>query len=236
MQDEAGQAAVDMRDDLGVGRPAVLQHVLDQVDAAARAIELVAEHHIGRTGRRAEAAMHAFAQDLLRLRDMRIGELRGGEIGLHRSARIRAGVQDAARIERCLHRAGRARRGRRRLRLEHRDRRAIGGERAPASRGRRRRARAAHGVAASGSSSRSQISPPPQSRKPSTAGHARGQRHHARRPSGGTETRQTGAVRIAQNGATVAHVAPERARAASPSSLVDAARGPSSVRRCAVAR
>ena len=34
---EAGQAAVDMGDDLLVGRPAVLQHVLDQVDAAARA-------------------------------------------------------------------------------------------------------------------------------------------------------------------------------------------------------
>ena len=63
---EAGQAAVDMGDDLLVGRPAVLQHVLDQVDAAARAVELVAERHIGRTGRGAEAAMHAFAQDASR--------------------------------------------------------------------------------------------------------------------------------------------------------------------------
>ena len=34
---EAGQAAVDMGDDLLVRRAAVLQHVLDQVDAAARA-------------------------------------------------------------------------------------------------------------------------------------------------------------------------------------------------------
>ena len=72
---EAGQAAVDMRDDLLVGGPAVLQHVLDQVDSPARRIQFVAEHHIGRAGRRAEAAMHAVAQDLFRFRDMRIGEL-----------------------------------------------------------------------------------------------------------------------------------------------------------------
>ena len=80
---EAGQAAVDMGDDLLVGRAAVLQHVLDQVDAPARRIELVAQRHIGRAGGGAEAAMHAFAQDLLRFRDMRIGELGKGEIGLH---------------------------------------------------------------------------------------------------------------------------------------------------------
>ena len=84
---EARQAAVDMRDDLGVGRPAVLQHVLDQVDAAARRIELVAEGDVGRAGRRAEAAMHAIAQDLFRLRDMRIGELGEREAGLHQTIR-----------------------------------------------------------------------------------------------------------------------------------------------------
>ncbi len=74
---EAGQTAVDMRHRFGVGRPAVLQHVLDEIDAAARAIELVAERHIGGTGGGAETAMHAFAQDGLGFGHMRIGELRG---------------------------------------------------------------------------------------------------------------------------------------------------------------
>ena len=80
---EAGQAAVDMGDDFPVGRASVLQHVLDQVDAPARAVELVAQRHIGRAGRGAEAAMHAFAQDAFGFRDMRVGELLGREGGLH---------------------------------------------------------------------------------------------------------------------------------------------------------
>ena len=80
---QARQAAVDMLDDLGRRRPVVLQHVLDQVDAPARGIELVAEQHVGRAGRGAEAAMHAGAQDSLRFRDVRVGELREGERGLH---------------------------------------------------------------------------------------------------------------------------------------------------------
>ena len=74
-----------MGDGLLVGRPVVLQHLLDQVDAPTRAVELVAEGDIGRAGRGAEAAMHAFADDLLGMRDLGIGELRGGEGGLQRS-------------------------------------------------------------------------------------------------------------------------------------------------------
>ena len=80
---ETGQAAVDMGDHFFVGWPVVLQHVLDQVDAAPRAVELVAERHIGRTGRGAEAAMDAFAQDLLGFGDTGILKLLGCEIGLH---------------------------------------------------------------------------------------------------------------------------------------------------------
>lgn len=72
---QARQAAVDMGDDLLVGRTAVLQHVLDEINAPARQIEFVAERHVGRTGGGAKAAMHAFAQDLFRFRDMRIGKL-----------------------------------------------------------------------------------------------------------------------------------------------------------------
>ena len=72
-----------MGDDLFVGRAAVLQHVLDEIDAPTRRIQFVAERHIGRAGRRAEAAMHAFAQDLFGFGDMRVGKLVGGEGGLH---------------------------------------------------------------------------------------------------------------------------------------------------------
>ena len=72
-----------MGDDLLVGRPILLQHVLDQIDPPARAIELVAERHIGRAGRRAETAMHAFADDAFRMSGVRVGELGGREAGLH---------------------------------------------------------------------------------------------------------------------------------------------------------
>ena len=65
---EARQAAVDVGDDLLGRRLAALQHVLDQVDAAARTVELVAEQHVGRAGRGAEAAMDAAAQESSRRR------------------------------------------------------------------------------------------------------------------------------------------------------------------------
>jgi hypothetical protein len=81
---QARQAPVDMLDRAFVGRTAVFQHVLDEIDATARAIQLVAEQHIGRARRRAEAAMHAFAQDRLGLLDVRVGELGEGKVGLHR--------------------------------------------------------------------------------------------------------------------------------------------------------
>ena len=112
-------------------RPVVLQHVLDQVDAPARGIELVAEQHIGRAGRGAEAAMHAGAQDLVGLRDVRIGELGEGEGGLHRytPAHIRPGLSTPFGSKLSLTRL--VKRGERRvLRLEHRHRGADRGRRA----------------------------------------------------------------------------------------------------------
>src|SRR3954451_24467490 len=40
-----------------------LEHLLHEIDAAARAVELVAQQGIGRAGVEAEAAVHALAQD-----------------------------------------------------------------------------------------------------------------------------------------------------------------------------
>jgi hypothetical protein len=80
------QATVDVPD-LGVaGRAIALEHRLDEIDAATRTVALVAQQHEGRTGRRAEAAMHALAQDVLAARGLRIGELGQGEVSLHPGA------------------------------------------------------------------------------------------------------------------------------------------------------
>ena len=83
---ETGEAAVDVLDHLPGRRPVLFQHLLDEVDPPARAIEFVAEQHIGRAGRGAEAAMHAGAQDLVGFRDIGIGELRQAEFGFHVAA------------------------------------------------------------------------------------------------------------------------------------------------------
>ncbi len=80
---QARQATVDMLHHLSGRRAVVLQHVLDEVDAAARAVELVAEQRVGRAGRGAETAMHAGAQDLGRFRGVGVGELGRAETGLH---------------------------------------------------------------------------------------------------------------------------------------------------------
>jgi len=76
----AGEAAVEVKlrasPDLGA-----FQHLLDQVDPAARAVKLVAQELVGRAGRRAEAAVHAAAQDRLGLAALgsvpnEVGEMR----------------------------------------------------------------------------------------------------------------------------------------------------------------
>jgi len=78
----AGQAAVQMQLRLGAGRLS-FQHALDEIDAAARAVELVAEQLVGGAGGRAEAAVHALAQDGVGL--LALGRVLDevGESGLH---------------------------------------------------------------------------------------------------------------------------------------------------------
>src|SRR5262245_41334338 len=80
---EARQAAIDMRHDLCARGPIVLEHLLDQVDAAARTVELVSEQHVGRTGRGAESTVHALAENRLARGDAWILQLHGGEACLH---------------------------------------------------------------------------------------------------------------------------------------------------------
>ena len=80
---QAREATVDVLDHLGGGLALALQHLLDQVDAPARAIEFVAEQHIGRTRGRAEAAVYALADHRLGRRHGRIGELFGREVSAH---------------------------------------------------------------------------------------------------------------------------------------------------------
>ncbi|MPN43250.1 hypothetical protein SDC9_190809 [bioreactor metagenome] len=78
----AGQAAVQVQLCLARRRLA-LQHLLDEVDAAARAVQLVAQELVGGAGGGAKAAVHAFAQDgfgLLALGRVAVG---GGKLGLH---------------------------------------------------------------------------------------------------------------------------------------------------------
>jgi hypothetical protein len=92
----AGQAAVQV-----LLRPArhgcAFEHLLDQVDAAARAVELVAQQLVGRAGGGAEAAMHALAQDdLRRLALAGVFEL-GAQPGLHGRGRNRGGPQISLR-------------------------------------------------------------------------------------------------------------------------------------------
>ena len=80
---EAPATVIERLDVVGVRRAAGLQQLLDEIDAAARAVALVAADDIGRAGRGAEAAMHARAQDLFERGGVRIGELFVAEVRLH---------------------------------------------------------------------------------------------------------------------------------------------------------
>ena len=78
----AGEAAVEVQL-CPLGHRAALKHLLHQIDAPTRAVEFVAEQLIGRTGRGAEAAMHARAQDRVGL--LAFGRVAYvlGEVGFH---------------------------------------------------------------------------------------------------------------------------------------------------------
>ena len=51
----------------------ILQHILDQIDAATRAIKLITKQHICWAGRGAKAAVDAITQNALCFGNRRIG-------------------------------------------------------------------------------------------------------------------------------------------------------------------
>ena len=82
----AREAAIEMEPGLR-GHLAALEHLLDEIDAPARSVELVAQQQVRRARRRAEAAVHARAQD--RVRVVAFGRVADevGEGGLHADQR-----------------------------------------------------------------------------------------------------------------------------------------------------
>lgn len=80
-----------------------LEHSLDEINAPARTIELIAQKLVGRTGGGAETTVHAGAQNRFRFIALRRATDEIGEVGFHGVALdsgVQApGVENAGRIE-----------------------------------------------------------------------------------------------------------------------------------------
>src|SRR5204863_9268816 len=79
------------------------ERALDEIDASAGTVEVIAEHLIARTGRGAKAAMHALAQDVLGLPAFGGVADEVGEPGLHVPLYFLHEVRDLA-ARRCCDR------------------------------------------------------------------------------------------------------------------------------------
>ena len=152
---EAGEAAVDVLDDLGRSRPVVLQHVLDQVDAPARAnrARRRAAHRSGRSrcrsrnARRRAGSCPASASlrigELARVNEVCIDSAMSLLVSITRPARMRPGLSTPLGSKLSFTRLVSAASARL-LRLKHVDRGADRGTaRGPASHVRRVRAQRA---------------------------------------------------------------------------------------------
>ena len=102
---KAGETTIQVFDCLHWRRDIAFEHILDLVDTSAWTIELVAEQRVGRACRRAETAVDTSPQDCVGFRDIRIGKLVEGEIGLHGlNSRVHAArIENAERIKTLLH-------------------------------------------------------------------------------------------------------------------------------------
>jgi len=85
---QTGQAAVDVFDRLFIRIAVVFEHVLDQIDTPARAIQFIPQHLIRGACGGAKAAVHTGAQDLVAARRRGVFQLFCGECGLHESSGI----------------------------------------------------------------------------------------------------------------------------------------------------
>ncbi len=65
------------------------QYLLDQVDPAARAVQLITQQLVGGAGCRAKTAMNTRAQNSLRILDVRVVQEFFADIGLHASTLTR---------------------------------------------------------------------------------------------------------------------------------------------------
>ena len=80
---QTAEAAINVFDCLCIRHPLVLEHILDQIDSAPRAVQLVAQHLIGRASCSAKPAMHASAQDFIGALGTGIFQLLFGKWSLH---------------------------------------------------------------------------------------------------------------------------------------------------------
>ena len=84
---QAGQAAIYMFDRFLIRDPLIFQHILNQIDSAARAVQLITQNLIGGTCRSAKAAVDTAAQNIIGAFDLGISELRFCEMCLHQLIR-----------------------------------------------------------------------------------------------------------------------------------------------------
>ena len=66
------QAAIYVLNRLFIRGSLIFQHILNEIDPAAWAVQLITQHLIGRTGRRAKATMDTAAQNIIGAFDLRI--------------------------------------------------------------------------------------------------------------------------------------------------------------------
>lgn len=71
--------------DVRGGGPVIFQHIFNEIDAPARAVQFISQQQVRRTGRRTEPAVHAFAQNIVGFTQGAGFKLFWSKIGLHLS-------------------------------------------------------------------------------------------------------------------------------------------------------
>ena len=72
---------------LFIRRPLIFQHILNKINSAAWAVQLITQHLISGTSRRAKATMDTAAQNIIGAFDLRVQQLRFGKMCLHQLIR-----------------------------------------------------------------------------------------------------------------------------------------------------